>query len=702
MKLKAWKKVTAVLLAFAMIFGICEAFAVKQNVLAAEKVSFTVDASTKQLYRGDTVTYTVSMAQNEAAIGLELTFKYDNSVLELQETAKGGVFDKVDESWDFGDLMSDEEAGCIKATIAHVDALKNGTVFTATFKVTDSAKGEVNAGISAVEMSDDSFANVDYTVIDNASNVKVSVPATGVTVGKDSLTLKKGDTETIKAAVSPSDSDSTVSWSSSDTSVATVAEDGTVTAVGAGTATITVKAGAYTASCEVTVLVSLESIEIIGTADTVKKGQTTQLEVKYNPADTTDNKEVSWSSSDTGVATVSGDGVVTGLKEGTVTITAAVGEKTDTYQINVKEIKITGIEVQDTLTLLKGETESLTATCTPADTTDDKTVTWTSSNPSVASVNETTGMVTALKEGTAEITATTKTLDGTTAQPFTAVTTVTVKENHLTDELAETLAFDEIDALLKGQELNLNSILNLQDILNANKITDDVTVNWTSSNEEAAVIDENGILKALEAGEVTVTAEVEVTNGAGEVKTYEAATVLEVTEIPLDSIAFDKVIKEMQVGTTETLKIICNPENTTDDKTVEWSSSNPSVITVDNGKLTAKEAGTAVITAKVGDKSVSCRIIVKKAEEQKPSDKTDGNTGNGGAANNGSTTDNGNAVSGSNANAGGAANSENTTSTNNKAKTGDNTNVMFFVILMIGAAAVITVFAKKKFYRVKR
>lgn len=77
----------------------------------------------------------------------------------------------------------------------------------------------------------------------------------------------------------------------------------------------------------------------------------------------------------------------------------------------------------------------------------------------------------------------------------------------------------------------------------------------------------------------------------------------------------------MKLGATDTLSIIYNPQNTTDAKDVTWTSSNPSVISVENGKLTANAVGTADITAKVGDKTVTCTITVKeekKAEQPKP------------------------------------------------------------------------------------
>lgn len=92
MKQKAWKRRIAILLSFIVCFSLCGGL-MPQMVNAAEVVNFTANASSKNLQRGDIVTYSVDMAQNESGVGLDLVFTYDDSVLELQETVEGEVFD---------------------------------------------------------------------------------------------------------------------------------------------------------------------------------------------------------------------------------------------------------------------------------------------------------------------------------------------------------------------------------------------------------------------------------------------------------------------------------------------------------------------------------------------------------------------------------------------------------------------------------
>ena len=236
------------------------------------------------------------------------------------------------------------------------------------------------------------------------------------------------------------------------------------------------------------------------------------------------------------------------------------------------------------------------------------------------------GMITGIKEGTANITAkvSVTTLGGETKE-YTATTQVTINENHLSEALGDQIDFEDMEEeLLKGQSIDMYDLLNLYDILSENEITDTVTIQWTSSDEDVASIDQTGRLTGVKEGTTKVTAVVTAKDGEGQVVgEYPVETEVKVKEIPLESIAFDKIIKEMVVGSSETLHIIYNPENTTDLRDVEWSSSDATILSVENGKVTALKPGTATITAKVGEKTVSCEIIVK--ENQSGTSQTGGN-----------------------------------------------------------------------------
>lgn len=138
----------------------------------------------------------------------------------------------------------------------------------------------------------------------------------------------------------------------------------------------------------------------------LKVGKDETLTATIAPANATD-KTVTWESSDATVATVDANGKVTGLKAGTatITVTTASGSFTATCAVTVSNIAVTGVTLPSTSTVSISKTVTLSATIVPADATN-KTVTWTSSNTAVATVNQTTGEVTGVAVGETTITAT--------------------------------------------------------------------------------------------------------------------------------------------------------------------------------------------------------------------------------------------------------------------------------------------------------
>ena len=162
------------------------------------------------------------------------------------------------------------------------------------------------------------------------------IAVTSVTLDKKTLKLMVGETATLTATVKPDDAtDKTVTWSSLDPKVATV-KDGEVTAVKAGTAKITAKAGEKTVTCDVTVkapVIAVTSVTLDKTTLSLEEGKSATLTATVKPDNATD-KTVTWSSSNTAVATVK-DGKVTAVKAGTAKITAKAGDKTATCTVTV-------------------------------------------------------------------------------------------------------------------------------------------------------------------------------------------------------------------------------------------------------------------------------------------------------------------------------------------------------------------------------
>ena len=151
-------------------------------------------------------------------------------------------------------------------------------------------------------------------------------------------------------------------------------------------------------------IISVSSISISPTREVITVGETLQLSATVTPPNAT-NRTVSWLSSSTAIASVSSSGIVTAVAEGVATITAKAGDKSATCTITVRAATVTvsGITLNKTeLTLNEGDNETLTATISPENATD-KTVTWSSSDNSIATVDG--GRIKAVKEGTATITA---------------------------------------------------------------------------------------------------------------------------------------------------------------------------------------------------------------------------------------------------------------------------------------------------------
>ena len=159
----------------------------------------------------------------------------------------------------------------------------------------------------------------------------------GVTLDHADYTLYPGETVTLHATVTPSntDEDKTVTWTSSNEGVATVAE-GVVTALAEGEVEITAKAGSFSATCKVTVahkVVDVASITLSQAQAELYIGETLTLTATVLP-ENADDKTVVWTSSDEAVATVA-DGVVTALAVGETVITAKAGAFSATCKIVV-------------------------------------------------------------------------------------------------------------------------------------------------------------------------------------------------------------------------------------------------------------------------------------------------------------------------------------------------------------------------------
>ena len=204
----------------------------------------------------------------------------------------------------------------------------------------------------------------------------------------------------------------TIEWTSSDESVATVDATGMVVAVSAGEADITasVTDSEMSAVCKVTVKVTAKDITVPENLDVKLNDENeTAVEATVSPADATD-VEVSYASTDEAVATVDKDGKVQVLQPGEcdiVTTLTQEGEKVAEKKTHIKAFyEVESVTLDKTEGILTaGNTVTLNAAVLPEEIANETTVTWTSSDEKVATVDE-NGKVTAIAAGEATITAT--------------------------------------------------------------------------------------------------------------------------------------------------------------------------------------------------------------------------------------------------------------------------------------------------------
>ncbi|WP_147365312.1 MULTISPECIES: Ig-like domain-containing protein [Eubacterium] len=165
-----------------------------------------------------------------------------------------------------------------------------------------------------------------------------------ITLDRDKLSLSYGGEDQLSVGYTPEDCrvDEGVKWTSSDRDCVYVEQDGRIYGDSIGTAIITATLGNFTASCEVTVSEEsaekpLQGISLNQTEVSLRKGKTTALKVSYNPADTTDDKTVTWSSDNEKTATVDANGRITAVAKGEAVITAQVGSFTASCRVTVTE-----------------------------------------------------------------------------------------------------------------------------------------------------------------------------------------------------------------------------------------------------------------------------------------------------------------------------------------------------------------------------
>lgn len=456
---------------------------------------------------------------------------------------------------------------------------------------------------------------------ENAVSYTISVPSNIKTINSvDSITGNAGTTQTVfKSAVNSfgvkstdatpakikAISGNTVKFTSTNANVASIDANGTVSLKAKGSATVKMSvyasASATTPLLEKSVNVTVKqpvtgvSITSANGSNTVNAGDTLQLTAKVSPSNASDTS-VTWSSNSTGIAKVSTTGLVTGVAAGTAVITAKANDgsnKSATFTVTVtkKVIKVTKISLSASTLLTKvGRTEKITATVTPTNA-DNREVTWSSSAPTVASVDQ-SGNIIAKSVGNATITVTAKDGSGVTATCWVNVTDIKVTGITLNKTTLN---------IKTGATEQLTARVQPTDATNS-KVT------WSSNEPTVAEVDQTGMITAKKEGSAVIT--VTAQDGSGKTATCQ----VNVTDIKVSGITLSASTLAMQTEDVKQLSVTnITPANATN-KALKWESKNTWVATVDeSGNVTAKNPGEATITVTAADNGgaqATCKVTV--------------------------------------------------------------------------------------------
>ena len=305
------------------------------------------------------------------------------------------------------------------------------------------------------------------------------------------VTLSRLEQFDLSAQVQPYDATYPgITWTSTNESVAKVV-NGTVIATGAGTCSIIAAADGVSASCIVTVLKkSVASVSLDTVSKSLYVGDWFTLSASVSPSDATFT-DITWTSSDVSVATVSQVGVVQAISDGECQITATADGVSASCDVSVGTKSVTDVALNhSSKTLHIGEMFALTAYVTP-DYAADPSVTWKSSDSNIAKVTD-AGIVEAKAAGSCSITAT--------AGTKSASCTITVQE-------APEVAVDSVKLAINSNTVTILYVGDTVDLV-ANVIpsdADDKSLTWSSSDTSIATVSAQGHVAAVAAGDATIT-----------------------------------------------------------------------------------------------------------------------------------------------------------------------------------------------------
>lgn len=420
-------------------------------------------------------------------------------------------------------------------------------------------------------------------------NIYVKQPVTSIVLSTTDITVRKGQVFWLNATCLPENADNKiVSWESRDEDVCKVEQDGKVTATGAGTTSIiatNVDTG-LTAYCVVTVTQPVTGITLNSDYQLLWVGAKYAIIPNIEPIDA-ENKNVTYMSSDPTVATVDEFGIVTALKGGSCVIEVTTEEchLTAACTIEVKEY-VTSIKLSENFKFLNiGASGTLTVQV-GSETATNKNIVWSSSNNEICRVDQEGNLVAGVV-GTAVITATA--VDGSGVSDTCVVRVVNPVR------------------VVSVEPSTLRLLVGESKILEARITPDDASikdVDWTSSDEKIAVVDEAGEVFALSPGKVKITATSKDGNEVKGVCWVYVTPVIDITSININSSEI-----YMLTGKSRQLSVRIRPAVNTD--SYAWYSSDTGIVTVNqSGVITTVGPGVAEVYVESNAGGVLSKCIV--------------------------------------------------------------------------------------------
>jgi CubicO group peptidase (beta-lactamase class C family) len=302
-------------------------------------------------------------------------------------------------------------------------------------------------------------------------------------------------TATTRSAAGTELTGRTLTWSSSNTAVATISGGGSITTLTPGSTTITATSEGQSGSATLTVTPQpVASVSVVLSTSSTVAGQAVQATATTRSAAGTEltGRTITWSSSNTAVATISGSGAITTLTPGSTTITATSEGQTATATLTVTAVPVATVTISlPASSPIAGQSVQAAATTRAADGTalTGRTITWSSSNTTVATINS-SGTITTITPGATLITATSEGRSG-------SATLLVIAE----PVASLTLGADSVDIAIRASVQLSPVVRNAAGAALTGRV-----VTYSSSNSALATVSTSGVVRVLQPGTVTITA----------------------------------------------------------------------------------------------------------------------------------------------------------------------------------------------------